>query len=187
MRLSSTTRIAGAVIALSVTLVATAAHANAAPAHVAADAEVDASASSKPGVSTRAAVGKYSKLINKSKQSNYTNQKDEIARCTAQTAGMTCMINKTASATRTIDAGFGLSRGAVAGSLNISQAKTQSVAVTCSSPVKKGHSLVAYPIGTRYKYKIEKHITTPLDYKAGTSGWKRAFNPAPAKVSCKVK
>lgn len=181
MRLSSTTRIAGTVLALSVTLVATAAHANAAPAHE------DASPTAKPDISTRAAVGKYSKLISKSKQTNYTNRKDEIARCTAQTKGMTCMINKTASATRTIDAGFGLSRGAVAGSLNISQAKTQSVAVTCSSPVKKGHSLVAYPIGTRYKYKIEKHITTPLDYKAGTSGWKHAFNPAPAKVSCKVK
>ncbi|MER5260012.1 MULTISPECIES: hypothetical protein [unclassified Streptomyces] len=181
MRLSSTTRIAGAVLALSATLVATAAHANAAPANE------EASPTAKSGVSTRGAVGKYSKLINKSKQSNYTNSKDEIARCTAQTQGMTCMINKTASATRTIDAGFGLSRGAVAGSLNISQAKTQSVAVTCSSPVKKGHSLVAYPIGTRYKYKIEKHITTPLDYKAGTSGWKHAFNPAPAKVSCKVK
>ncbi|MGW7077278.1 hypothetical protein [Streptomyces sp. NPDC054866] len=181
MRLSSTTRIAGAVLALSATLMTTAGHANAAP------AGAGASSNAKVDISTRAAVGKYSKLINKSKQTNYTNQKDEIARCTAQTKGMTCMINKTASATRTIDAGFGLSRGAVAGSLNISQAKTQSVAVTCSSPVKKGHSLVAYPIGTRYKYKIEKHITTPLDYKAGTSGWKRAFNPAPAKVSCKVK
>ncbi|MGW1793640.1 hypothetical protein ACWCO0_23125 [Streptomyces tubercidicus] len=132
-------------------------------------------------------MGKYSKVIKKSHKGNYTNRKNEIARCTAQTKGMTCMINKTAAATRTIDAGFGLDRGGVAASLNISDAKTQSVSVICSSPVKKGHSLVAYPIGTRYTYKIEKHITTPIDYKAGTSGWKHAFNPAPAKVSCKVK
>ncbi|WP_157847691.1 hypothetical protein [Streptomyces violens] len=137
-------------------------------------------------ISPRAAVGHYSKLINKTAKKNYTNTKNEIARCTAQTKGMTCMINKTSSATRTIDAGFGLSRNGVAASLNISKAKTQSVSVTCSAKVSKGHSLVAYPIGTRYKYKIEKHITTPLDYKAGTSGWKYAFDPAPAKVSCKV-
>lgn len=137
-------------------------------------------------ISNRAAVGHYSKLISKTSKKNYTNTKNEIARCTAQTQGMTCMINKTASATRTIDAGFGLSHDAVAASLNISKAKTQSVSVTCSAKVGKGHSLVAYPIGTRYKYKIEKHITTPLDYKAGTSGWKYAFDPAPAKVSCKV-
>ncbi|WP_196943025.1 hypothetical protein [Streptomyces sclerotialus] len=137
-------------------------------------------------ISTRAAVGNYSKVISKTSKKNYTNTKNEIARCTAQTKGMTCMINKTASATRTIDAGFGLSRDGVAASLNISKAKTQSVSVTCSAKVSKGHSLVAYPIGTRYKYKIEKHITTPLDYKAGTSGWKYAFDPAPAKVSCKV-
>ncbi|WP_394437278.1 hypothetical protein [Streptomyces sp. SGAir0957] len=137
-------------------------------------------------ISTRAAVGHYSKLVQKTSKKNYTNTKNEIARCTAQTAGMTCMINKTASATRTIDAGFGMTYNGVASSLSISKAKTQSVSVTCSAKVGKGHSLVAYPIGTRYKYKIEKHITTPIDYKADTSGWKYAFDPSPAKVSCKV-
>ncbi|MGI5470004.1 hypothetical protein [Streptomyces sp. CA-132043] len=121
-------------------------------------------------ISTRAAIGNYSKLISKTSKKNYTNTKNEIARCTAQTKGMTCMINKTASATRTIDAGFGMSHDGVAASLNISKAKTQSVSVTCSAKVGKGHSLVAYPIGTRYKYKIEKHITTPLTTRPAPVG-----------------
>ncbi|NLU65774.1 hypothetical protein [Streptomyces sp. HNM0574] len=139
-------------------------------------------------IAPRGAVGYYSKVVKKTKKTKQTNTKNEIARCTAQSKGMTCTINKTASATRTIDAGFGLSRGAVAGNLGISKAKTQSVAVSCTSKVKKGHSLVAYPIGTKYRYKIEKHMTANgLPYKAGTSGWKHAFNPSPASVSCKVK
>ncbi|MGW3009525.1 hypothetical protein ACWC9R_11905 [Streptomyces sp. NPDC001219] len=50
-------------------------------------------------------MGEYSKVIKKSHKGNCTNRKNEIARCTAQTKGMTCMINKTAAATRTIDAG----------------------------------------------------------------------------------
>ncbi|MGW0737083.1 hypothetical protein [Streptomyces sp. NPDC002851] len=192
MNLRSTIRIAGVggALALVITAGATTAYASDSGPERGADrpSAVTATQSSQQGdVTTRAAVGRYSKVIKKTATKNYTNTKNEIARCTAQSAGMTCTINKTASATRTIDAGFGMSRGAVAGSLNISSAKTQSVSVTCSAPVKKGKSLVAYPIGTRYKYKIEKHITTPLDYVAGTSGWKYAFNPSAAKVSCKVK
>ncbi|MEU4997838.1 hypothetical protein [Streptomyces sp. NPDC021622] len=192
MNLRSTIRIAGVggALALAIAGGATTAYASDSGPERGADrpSAVTATQPSQQGdVATRGAVGHYSKVIKKTATKNYTNTKNEIARCTAQSAGMTCTINKTASATRTIDAGFGMSRGAVAGSLNISSSKTQSVSVTCSAPVKKGKSLVAYPIGTRYKYKIEKHITTPLDYVAGTSGWKYAFNPSAAKVSCKVK
>lgn len=122
------------------------------------------------------------------KKKNYTNTKNEIARCKVTSPTLGCSISQGATATRRIDAGFGLSRGAVAANLNIGQDKSKSVSVSCSAlKLKKGKSLVAYPMGTRYKYKIEKHITTPIDYKDSTSGWKYAFNPSSSKVSCKIK
>ena len=174
----SVTRIAGALLALPIALGATTAHAS--------TGSAPESAGEKPTV--RSAVGHYSVVIEKSAKKNWTNKKNEIARCTVTSANLGCTISKAATATRTIDAGFGMSRGAVASSLNISKAKSRTVSVSCSAPkLKKGKSLVAYPIGTRHKYKIEKHMTTPIDYKTGTSGWKHAFNPAPAKVSCKTK
>jgi hypothetical protein len=75
-----------------------------------------------------------------------------------------------------------------AGQLGISSASTQSVSVTCSkSNVPKGKSLVANPVGTRYKYKIQRHMTGGgKDYVVGTTGRLYAFNPASARVNCRV-
>lgn len=46
---------------------------------------------------------------------------------------------------------------------------------------------IAYPVGNRYKYKIEKHITgAGKDYVTGRSGWLYAFDPGSARVTCDI-
>jgi len=135
-----------------------------------------------------AAVGYYSTVVQKKIYQHFTFTSKEIARCAAVTPGLTCTIHKTASATRTIQLDLGLSRAAVAAHLQISSAATQSVSVQCTSgKLKAGQVLVAYSVGTRYTYKIERHMTSPpYDYVIGTSSLLSAFDPSPAGISCRV-
>lgn len=101
---------------------------------------------------------------------------------------MNCGLTKGSSATRSIGLEFGATRSWAAGKLNLGSSATQSVSVTCSKQnVPAGKMLVAYPVGTRYKYKIERHMTSgAYDYVTGTSGWLYAFDPGSARVTCDI-
>jgi hypothetical protein len=134
------------------------------------------------------AWGYYSTVIQKKTYRNFTFTSREIARCVAVTPGLKCEIHKLASATRTIQLDLGLSRAAVAARLQISSAATQSVSVKCTSGnLRAGEALVAYSVGTRYTYKIERHMTSPpYDYVIATSRLLSAFDPSPAGISCRV-
>lgn len=128
------------------------------------------------------------KVVNQTSTSNYVDRSREIARCSVATAGLSCSINKTSSATRTIDVALGISRGSVASSLGISDSTTVAVSVTCSSgALKKGQSLVAHSMGTRYTYKINKTVArSGVVLSSETSGWLYAFNPSSSGISCRV-
>lgn len=113
------------------------------------------------------------KVVSSSKTSNYVDTSRQIARCTIATAGLSCSINRTASATRTVEVGLGMSRAAVASQLGFSSATSVSVGVTCSSgPMKKGQSLVAYSVGSGHKYRINKMVArSGVVLSNETTGW----------------
>lgn len=128
------------------------------------------------------------KVVNNSKTTNYVDKSRQIARCTIATAGLSCSINRTAAATRTVNVGLGMSRDAISAQLGFSSAETVSVGVTCSSgAMKKGQSLVAYSVGSRHKYKVNKIVArSGVVLSNETSGWLYAFNPYTAGISCQV-
>lgn len=128
------------------------------------------------------------KVVDQTSTSKYVDRSREIARCSVATAGLSCSINKTSSATRTIDLALGISRASVASTLGISESNTVSVSVTCSSgALKKGQSLVANSMGTRYKYKVSKMVArSGVILSSETSGWLYAFNPSSSGISCRV-
>ncbi|MBF4603163.1 hypothetical protein [Curtobacterium sp. VKM Ac-2884] len=137
---------------------------------------------------TRAAWGYYHKVISKSSTGSYVGT-EKLASCGSRTVAMDCSLTKGKAATRSIGLDLGATRAWAAGQLKISASATQSVSVTCrKQKVAKGKQLVAYPVGVRYKYKIEKHITGGgKEYVTDTSGWLYAFNPGSARVSCDIR
>lgn len=145
------------------------------------------------GASAGAAQGRatwayYNKIISKSSVGSHVGTQ-KLASCGSRNTAMDCSLNQGSTATRSIGLGFGATRGWAAGQLNISSSSTQNVSVTCSKrKVPKGKQLVAYPVGVRYKYKIQKHMTGGgKDYVTGTTGWLYAFNPGNARVACDIK
>lgn len=70
------------------------------------------------------------KLVSVSKAGNYVDRSREIARCNVATTGLSCSINKTSSATRTIDLALGMSRAGVAATW----ASATATACRCRSP-----------------------------------------------------
>lgn len=128
------------------------------------------------------------KVVNKSSYGGYVDKTRRIAHCNVQTNGLGCSINRTASATRTVQLSLGISRGAVASQLGFSSATSVSVAVTCSAAsLKKGQTLVAYSVGSRHKYKVNKKVArSGVVLSNQTSNWLYAFNPHPAGISCRV-
>jgi hypothetical protein len=150
--------------------------------------EPSTDSATQPGKDGRAAWAYYNKVISRSSTGSYVGSQ-KLASCGSRTSAMSCSLNKGSSATRTIGLSFGATRSWAAGQLNISSASTQNVSVTCSKRnVPKGKQLVAFPVGVRYKYKIQRHMTGGgKDYVSGTSGWLYAFNPGPARVSCDIR
>ena len=129
------------------------------------------------------------KVVSKSLlSSNYTNYSNELARCNAATSGVTCSISQSVSATRTIGLDLGASRGVIATGLSISSASSTSISVTCNSPaMSAGQSFRAYPVGSRYSYKIQKRAVAPgSDTLLATSGTLYAFDPRTSGVTCGV-
>jgi hypothetical protein len=150
--------------------------------------EPSTDSATQPSKDGRAAWAYYNKVISKTSTGSYVGSQ-KLASCGSRTSAMSCSLNKGSSATRTIGLSFGATRSWAAGQLNISSASTQNVSVTCSKrSVPKGKQLVAFPVGVRYKYKIQRHMTGGgKDYVSGTSGWLYAINPGPARVSCDIR
>lgn len=122
-------------------------------------------------------------VVNKTSTTGYVNYAQKLTYCQSGTAGVSCTISSTYSATRTIGVSLGWTRAGVAAGLSISSASSVSVSVACTSPpLAAGQKFVAYPIGTRYSYRIYHYGTyiTPT-----YSGYLTAFNPNGA-IYCRV-
>lgn len=111
-----------------------------------------------------------------------TNWGQILAGCTVYRKGATCTIVRTKTATRTIEAGFGLSRAAVAAQLGISASDSQSTAIHCASPpLSQGQTWRAYPNGYKHSYKIKR---TTMLYGTTYSKTLFAFDPIPNEITC---
>lgn len=120
-------------------------------------------------------------VIDKSKVSTgHIDYGQTLATCSG--AGSACQINSTKSATRTVSLSLGVSRSVVTSSLGISNASTQSLSISCSSPtLKSGQIYKAHPRGERHRYKVRARSrmwVSPawIDMGTETSGWLYAFN-----------
>lgn len=131
-------------------------------------------------------------VVQKSLLSNdYTDTSHIIGSCRIRTNGGTCTISKGTSATRTIGVSLGADIKNIAPQLNMSYSTTQAINVGCTSDkLRAGQRWVAYAVGDRYRYKINKWYTLSGpdggDYDLATSGWLYAFNPHANDISCGV-
>lgn len=122
------------------------------------------------------------KILNK----NYVNKNQLLGKCTVGKGGGKCTVTVVSSSTRTVDVSLSISRETVAGKLGISSSKTVSNSVSCqSNNLKDGESWKAYPMGTRYSYRLEK-LTMVLGQAniKDTSGTLYAFDPRPSDIYC---
>lgn len=125
----------------------------------------------------------HKKVINESHYTT-TNYANKLAYCYAGSAGVSCSISKTVGATVTIGTSLGMSRGAVAGQLSITSARTTSVTVGCQSPpLKANQQFAAYPRGKRSNYKIQ--VTQNYAPTSETSGALTSFAPD-GGITCRV-
>ncbi|GAB6985484.1 hypothetical protein [Nocardioides pyridinolyticus] len=108
-------------------------------------------------------------------------QLGSIASC--RNAGGTCTISKVQSKTTTIQTSLGMSKGAVAASVGVSEGYSSSTSVSCTSPkLKKGQTYRAYVVGKTKMYKIQKTYTG----RTTTSGWLFARQPYKTDIYCHV-
>ncbi|KHK96346.1 hypothetical protein LK09_15240 [Microbacterium mangrovi] len=130
------------------------------------------------------------KVVNISR-SYHVRGTQEIGRCGVGSNGTTCSITKTRGATRSIQSSFGLTRGAVAAGLSITSAASVQVSVGCSRKINRNQVLVAYPIGTKYRYRIRKTVSTFTGIRTSKhtsySRYLTAFSPGGASIYCVVK
>lgn len=128
-------------------------------------------------------------VVNKVAHKNYINKSQVLGECRTVTAGQTCSFANATSSTRTVQVALGVSKGFVTGSLNISSATTVSVTVSCTSGVMKaGQRYRAWPIGTRYDYRIKRAWNSVLfpNKPAEYSKVLHAFNPGKNRYACGV-
>lgn len=126
-------------------------------------------------------------VIGKSKVSgSYVNRSNRLASCTVGSSGSTCTIQRSVSATRSVDVSLGITRGAVSSSLGFSAAESVSTSVSCNSPsMKAGQTWSAYPRGDRWSYKVSSVTKVGVRVVASkTSGTLYAFNPRANDVFC---
>lgn len=124
----------------------------------------------------------YYSIVHTGTTYNFTDYTHEIGRCYAPAGGITCTIATTTTATRTIGTALTMTTGWVASQLGISSSSGVSTTISCSRLMAAGQSLVAFPMGTYYQYKIAKTVA-PL---GGTtySGPLQSFDPTPNAVTC---
>lgn len=126
------------------------------------------------------------KILNKTQTKNWVDYSQVLASCANDSNE--CSITNTVSVTRKIGLSLGLTWGKASTLLDISSSGTRSVSVTCKvNKMKRGTILRVYPMGTRYKYKIQR--TTKYS-SGGTatdlSGWQYAFEPEKSGYYCRV-
>ncbi|MBZ5734588.1 hypothetical protein K8Z61_08760 [Nocardioides sp. TRM66260-LWL] len=127
-------------------------------------------------------------LILHSKVKDLTDYKHRLGICKAESNGIQCTISKGRTATRSIGVGLNVSKGFVAGELNISKSTDVTVSVGCDTvTLRKGQALVAYPVGSRHKYKIRKTTRWAGGGIAREySRWHYTFNPYRTSIACKI-
>lgn len=135
----------------------------------------------------------YNKVTNIKSGSATKNLKKRIGTCSIGKGGGNCQISKGKSVSRDISVSLGISRGAVAGSLGISEGMSTTTTVACTSPqLKAGTVYEAYAYGKFYTYKVEKWKRHSVGAKTthskvSTSGTLTAFNPWATAIHCQVK
>ncbi len=114
----------------------------------------------------------------------------ELARCDGS-SGTICSIGKAKSAVRTIQTSFGLTRGTVAAGLSITAASSATVTVSCTHTITSKQVYIAYPIGTKYTYRIQKVVSTfngiSTSKNTTYSSYLTAFSPGGASIHCVLK
>lgn len=125
-------------------------------------------------------------VVNKSRENKMSHSAKSISSCTIGTTGGSCTISKGKSSARTVQVSLGISRKDVTSALGISNAKTVTVQVSCTSPtMKKGQTWRAYAKGYKWNYKIKRVSINYLgQISRTTSGWKHTFNPSPSDIYC---
>jgi len=120
------------------------------------------------------------KVTEISRSAGMVNMNNMLAQCSG-TPGFVCVIERSLSATREISLSLGVSRGTVAGALNISSATTRTVAVSCKATITSSRPVLkAYPMGTQIFYKV----TRTQNGAKKTSGTLMAFVPSGASTFC---
>lgn len=134
------------------------------------------------GVSVAAPASAWTtyKVTEISRSTGRVNMNDMLASCSG-TPGTVCRIERSVSAERRIDLALGVSRGFVAGELNISKASTRTVSVSCSATITSNRPVLrAYPLGTQIFYKVTRNQNGTKT----TSGTKMAFVPNSSSTFC---
>lgn len=119
------------------------------------------------------------KVINKSTVStSYINRAVLIGSCKPPVGG-TCSVSRTVTVQRSVQVSLGASVSGVTAGLQLSGSSSVAVAIACNSARGTGsNTLYAYPVGTRYSYKVQKweHVYNTSRI-VSTSGTLYAFQP----------
>jgi WD40 repeat protein len=106
-----------------------------------------------------------------------------IAECYVGGAGGTCSISKGKTASWSVDVAFGVGAKAIGAEFGWSKSQQVTISVGCTSGYLKGGSVYkAYPVGERYKYKLQIRQGTRIKE---TSQWLWAFTPRDAAIYCR--
>lgn len=104
-------------------------------------------------------------VVDKSVTRGVTDYGQVLATCGTPSRTVTCGINRTESATRTIGVSAGVSRGFVAGKLGISSSRTVSLAISCERKTTSTYPyLAAYVVNDVWSYTVR---TKKYDYHTG--------------------
>lgn len=118
-------------------------------------------------------------VVDKSVTRGVVNYGNVLATCGTASRTVTCEINKTRSATRTIGVSAGVGTSFVAGKLGISSSKTVSVAINCSrKTTAKYPYLNAYVVNDVWSYTVRtKKYDSVGRLKQTINSRQRAYNP----------
>jgi hypothetical protein len=126
-------------------------------------------------------VNEYKVIDKVTISTSYTNKADLLGSCTADGTSFNCNLSRTTSAEVSVQLSLGVSVGDVTAGLGITDSSSISTTVSCSKEIPAGSTFEAWPIGTRYSYKVE-HIESLAP--TVTSGTLYAFVPRENAVSC---
>ncbi|PZF02807.1 hypothetical protein DEJ01_09780 [Curtobacterium sp. MCLR17_040] len=117
----------------------------------------------------------------------YTNWSDIIGGCKAP-RGTKCTATMEGTAKVEVQTAFGITRGAVSGSLGITKSTTVTYGTKSTSRAfeKDGMLYTCAPMGKRFKYKVQQTQHYSLfGSTSSKSGWKYAFEPIRNLFECR--